>query len=100
MCHISAATASHTLIQGALESCDFSPSNGTLYVKYRSVVPPTYSRWSIVVATYSCTSHNSDHYLLYTLVLVYANDLSALVTVKDNYLSALVGQIESESEMI
>ena len=31
---------------------------------------------------------------------VYADHLSALVTVKDNYLSALVGQIESESEMI
>ena len=34
------------------------------------------------------------------LVSVYADHLSALVTVKDNYLSALVGQIESESEMI
>ena len=34
------------------------------------------------------------------LVSVYADHLSALVTVKDNYLSALAGQIESESEMI
>ena len=31
---------------------------------------------------------------------VYADHLSALVTVKDKYLSALAGQIESESEMI